>query len=103
MSGSNYREFLTEDRRLFVLRLLEECGGEANESVIHDACHAAGHRRGVTRDVIREDLDWLRERDLVRWEWYEGKVLVAALTRRGVDVAHGDVEVEGVKKPSIGR
>jgi hypothetical protein len=98
---SDFQHFLTEDRRLFILRLLEQCGGEANESVIHSACRAAGHH--VTRDVVREDGKWLKERDLVKLDYYDEKVMVVLVTARGVDVARGDLEVEGVKRPAIGR
>lgn len=96
----SFKEFVNEDRRLFVLRLLADVGGSANESVIFDGCRAAGHRRGVTRDLIRSDLEWLRTRHLVIFEWYEDTVLVAVLTSRGADVASGDAEVAGVKRPS---
>lgn len=96
----SFKDFVTEDRRLFILRLLMDIGGSGNESVIYTGCRAAGHRRGVTRDVVRADLEWLRTRHLVIFEWYEDTVLVAILTSRGADVASGDVEVEGVKRPT---
>ncbi len=99
---SEFQEFVIQDRRLVILRLLEQCGGEANESVLNDGCHALGHARGVTRDVTREDLAWLKECGLVVTEWYGEKIVVAKITRRGVDVARGDVVVKGVKRPSIG-
>lgn len=99
----SFKDFVTEDRRLFILRLLMDIGGSANESVIYDGCRAAGHRRGVTRDVVRSDLDWLRQRHLVTFEWYDDIVLVAVLTQRGEDVALGDAEVTGVKRPSVTR
>lgn len=97
-----FQEFVTEDRRLVILRLLVECGGELNESVIHEGCRSAGHSHGVTRDLIREDIGWLKERDLIHTEFFAETVTVAKITRRGVDVANGDLHVDGVKRPSMG-
>lgn len=99
----SFREFITEDRRLFILRLLADIGGSANESVILDGCRAAGHRRGVTREVVRADLEWMQDRHLLTFEWYEETVLVAVLTERGFDVANGDIAVAGVKRPRLTR
>lgn len=98
---SRYLEHLAEDRRLALLRLLEEAGGSANESVLHIGIHQLGHRRGVTRDVVCADIEWLAERHLVTVEYYQDRVVVATLTPRGLHAAHGDVTVEGVKQPSI--
>lgn len=99
---SGYADFLAEDRRLVILRFLKDIGGHANESVIETALKKFGHRVGVTRDVVREDLRFLRGADCVITEMVEGQVMVASITRRGVSAADGHVQVEGVKSPSIG-
>lgn len=99
--STSFLKHLAEDRRLCLLRLLVEAGGSANESVLHAAVQQLGHRRGVTREVVREDLDWLRQRHLVTEEFFEDKVIVAVITARGVNVANGDEQVDGVKLPSI--
>ena len=98
---NEWHDHLTEDRRLVILRLLKEAGGSANESNLEIGLNALGHRRGVTREIVRADLRWLQDADLVTLEHFASKVVVASLTRRGLFVANGDNEVKGVKTPSI--
>lgn len=95
----SYAAFLSEDRRLAILRLLHDQEGYAlNESVIHDALERLGHH--VPRSIARDDLVWLEERALLRVEVVGDRVWVATLTERGGDVATGRSRVEGVKRPS---
>jgi hypothetical protein len=96
------REELTRDRRLVILRILVEAGGSANESVLHNSVRAAGHRIGVTREVIIEDIDYLKSCGCVKVEWFKDVVVVATITKRGVAVAEGHIEVEGIKRPRLG-
>lgn len=95
-----YIKHITEDRRLCILRLLKESQGKANESVLHLGIEALGHSL-QPRQQIREDMRFLEGAGLVALEYY-ADVAVAQITRRGVDVAEGRIEVEGVKKPAIG-
>lgn len=84
-------------RRLAVLRLLDEARRRtADESLLRHLLRAWGHATG--RAPLRDDLAWLRDRDLVTVEDVGG-VWLATLAGRGVDVAHGDEEVEGVARP----
>lgn len=93
---------LERDRRLIILRMLVEAGGSANESVLHYSVNAAGHRVGVTREVVVADIEFLADRHCVTLEWFNDTVVVATITKRGVNVAAGHVEVEGIKRPRIG-
>ena len=70
------------------------------EEVLRTALAQLGHRRGVTRDLLRADLDMLRGHNLVRHEWLE-QLLVAHLQERGLDVVAGDVAIEGIAAPKI--
>ncbi len=70
----NFSEKIAEDRRLCILRLLVEADGRANESVLQDGLSMLGLDAGLTRTVLRADLDFLRERGLVRIEWFNDKV-----------------------------
>jgi repressor of nif and glnA expression len=91
------QERLTEDRRLVVLRLLQEMpANRSNSSVIADSLNLWGHH--VSRDYVRTQLRWLEEQGLVSIEDLDG-VLVVTLTERGHDVATGAAVVDGVKKP----
>lgn len=97
---NDYLKHIAQDRRLCVLRLLKESQGSANESVLHMGVEALGHSR-QPRTQIREDMRFLEGAGLVVLEYF-ADVAIATITRRGVDVAEGRIEVEGVKKPAIG-
>lgn len=96
-----FQQHLAEDRRLCILRMLEEGGGAANDSVLYHGLEQLGHRNH-TRDMVREDIRFLKDNGLVVDEWLGNNIVVAKITRRGVDVAKGRTQVDGVKKPSIG-
>ncbi len=100
----SYRDFIAEHRRLFALQLLAEIGGSASEDIVYQGVRQ-GFRpiKGVTRDVIRADLDWMHNRHLLSYEWLDDTMLVVGLTERGAYVVSGDVEVEGVKVPDARR
>ncbi|EBP9465246.1 ArsR family transcriptional regulator [Salmonella enterica] len=89
-------DILTEDRRLVILRSLLDCNNESNESILQDCLDAYGHN--VSRDVVRGQIDWLAEQNLVTVENLSG-FYVVTLTGRGQDVAEGRAKVSGVKRP----
>ncbi|ECJ8587553.1 ArsR family transcriptional regulator [Salmonella enterica] len=89
-------DILNEDRRLVILRSLLDCNNEANESILQDCLDAYGHN--VSRDVVRGQIDWLAEQNLVTVENLSG-FYVVTLTGRGQDVAEGRAKVSGVKRP----
>ncbi len=93
-----YAEYVAEDRRLAILRLLEESAGyEANESMIAAVLRDLGHV--VSRDQVRTDFAWLKEQGLVTLSEL-ATVQVAALTQRGLETASGIVTTPGVKRPA---
>lgn len=101
MSVSNkYTKHMTEHRRLCILRILNETGGTANDSVLDTTLDAFGFPQS-TRDDLRNDIRFLKDNGLVVDEWV-GTLLVVTITRRGVDVAKGRTTIEGVQPPSIG-
>lgn len=92
-----YADFIREDRRLVILRVLSELPRySANSSVLYTALSQFGHY--PSRDVVKTELVWLEELDLVKLEDV-GPVIVATLTERGLDVAQGRCEVPGIKRP----
>lgn len=96
---SGFVNFLTEDRRLVILRLLETAPGyRLNESVIETALEGVGHT--VSRDTVRGDLAWLGEQGLITVETVAERIMVATITKRGEDVAFGHATHPGVKRPS---
>ena len=95
-----YSEFVTQDRRLVLLRALAHAAQyRANGLLLRRYCEAVGHV--VSADRLAADLAWLREQALVDLAAVEG-VSVATLTQRGQDVANGSAEVPGVSRPQPG-
>jgi len=96
---SKYADFLSEDRRLVILRILAEMPTyRANSSVLHTVLQQWGHE--PSRDQVKTELRWLEEQALVRIDSIDdGSVLLAKLTERGQDVAAGRAKVDGVKRP----
>ena len=95
----SFSEHLAEDRRLCVLRLLSESGGTANDSVLHTGIEHLGHAR-IPRNDIREDIRFLNDRGLIEITWFK-EVMVAKITKRGLELTEGRITVEGIKSPSI--
>lgn len=97
---NTFADHVAADRRLVILRLLLEGGGTAGESVLEKGLNMLGHRVGVTRDLVRSELRYLAERDALQIEFYQDKIMIATLTRRGADCAGGNVKIDGVATPT---
>lgn len=94
---SQYAEYLRQDIRLVILRLLVEMTAyRANSSVLTMALDSYGHT--LSRDQVKTELSWLAEQHALTLEDV-GPVLVATLTERGQDIAAGRARVPGIKRP----
>ncbi|WP_405119204.1 ArsR family transcriptional regulator [Pseudomonas leptonychotis] len=94
---SQYAEYLRQDIRLVILRLLVEMTAyRANSSVLTMALDSYGHT--LSRDQVKTELSWLAEQGALTLEDV-GPVLVATLTERGQDIAAGRARVPGIKRP----
>lgn len=91
------KELMTQDQRLVILRSLADAGYDANESILDECLALYGHK--ISRDLVRNHLNWLEEQGLVRIERLSGGFMVATITQRGLDVANGEAVVDGVKRP----
>lgn len=101
MTAKSYSEHMAEDRRLVILRLLEESNDyQANQFILHQALAPMGH--AVSHDTLEGDLEWLREQRLITLD-QPGEVKIARLTNRGADVARGRANYPGVKRAEPGR
>lgn len=97
MSTQPYADYLRQDQRLVMLRVLSELPQfRSNSSVIASLLGQFGHH--PSRDQVKGDLTWLGEQGLVSIEDI-GSVLVVTLSERGADVAAGRATVPGVRKP----
>lgn len=96
----SYDQFQTEDRRLVLLRGLQNSASyRANAFLLRRYCEAVAHI--VSADRIEQDIAWLHEQGLAVREQLDG-VTLATLTQRGLDVATGATTVPGVEKPQPG-
>lgn len=97
---SKYADFLREDQRLALLRLLAELPSyRSNSSVLVGFMRQWGH--DMSRDQVKTELTWLGEQGLLKIEDLDA-VLVVELTERGADVAAGRAKQPGVKRPGPG-
>lgn len=95
-----YKDFQTEDRRLVLLKGLENSAQyRANAFLLRRYCDAVGHVVGADR--IEQDIAWLDEQGLVERS-RANDVTLARLTERGLDVATGRTQVPGVQQPQPG-
>lgn len=96
---SDYLRLLAEDRRLTLLRTLEQDPDySVNDFVLKRALEQLGH--GVSRDVLRSEIRWLEEQRLVRVKVMDdGGIWIVTATEDGADVARGRRH-EGVARPA---
>lgn len=93
----SFAELQTEDRRLVILRLLQESERyQANAFLLQTALETYGHN--ASQDRVKSDISWLAEQGLLKTETV-GAVVIATLTTRGADVASGRATQPGVKHP----
>lgn len=92
-----YSDFIRQDVRLVILRLLVEMTAyRANSSVLTMALDSYGHT--LSRDQVKTELHWLAEQGALTLEDV-GPVMVATLSERGQDIAAGRARVPGIKRP----
>lgn len=89
------QDVLNQDQRLCLLRSLNDCSGNANDSVLQDCLDLYGHN--ISRDTIKSHLTWLKEQGVVTIEDLSG-CYVATLTQRGYDHIEGRSVVPGIKR-----
>jgi hypothetical protein len=90
---------ISADRRLVVLRILNDYQGTLNTAPLEEGLRAWGHRY-VDRNMVLDDVRWLAHRELVTFEVLCPDVLEVTLTPTGERVATGKQRVEGVARPS---
>jgi hypothetical protein len=97
---SKLSQLVTEDRRLAILRILEESAEyRSNLFLIQRMLAVLGHP--ASQDAINTDLAWLAEQGLLVLETVGG-VGIPQLLSRGLDVACGRATSPGVARPMPG-
>jgi hypothetical protein len=94
----SYEDYAAADARLVILRELgRQSDGRLNEAILTAVLDTFGHHR--SREWVRTQMRKLEELGAVRVA-VAGTVLVAAITRAGVDHIERRSFVDGVAKPS---
>ena len=100
MSRKSFTQFTTEDARLRVLaELYVQTDGSLNDIVLHEVLSSFGHHkpREWVRTLLRdmEDLEAIQLKEA-------GTVLIATITKAGVDHVLRRRQIEGIKQPAVG-
>lgn len=94
----SFEEHSARDARLIILRgLAEQADGRMNEALLTKVLEAFGHYR--SRDYVRTQMLKLKELGAVSLV-EAGSVLVASITRAGLDHVERRSFIEGVDRPS---
>jgi len=95
---TDFDAYLTYDARLIILRELhKQTDGRLNETLLTKTLDAFGHNR--SREWVRTQLRKLAELDAVKVTEISG-IMVAGITRSGVDHVERRTVIEGVARPS---
>lgn len=102
----NYRDAITADQRLLILRALSQAHKyTAAARLLRAFLDSLG--RPVSSDLVEHDLAWLAEMGLITTDSTSSpqagsRETVATLLPRGLDVAEGRTVVPGVRRPEPG-
>lgn len=95
---SDYGDLVRKHRRLAILRHLERCSNySSNASILVDVLHGVGVTS--SRDQVITEIAWLTENGLATYEGTEDFIVVTA-SRRGVEIARGQVTHPDVQRPA---
>lgn len=93
-----YRDRVAEDLRLAILQIADAAGSTTNHRILNAELPDVGHIVGADR--LRTELAWLSEQGLMDLGDPDSAYIVATLTERGTDAAHGRITVPGVRRPA---
>lgn len=96
--STNFADYLTADARLVILKELHlQTDGRLNEVLLTKALDAFGHNK--TREWVRTQLRVLADLGALKIT-EAGTVMIASITRVGVDHVERRSIIEGVARPS---
>lgn len=95
---NDYREHAAKDARLVILKELStQTDYRLNETILAGVLDAFGHRQ--SQAWLREQLRELEKLDAVNIT-EAGSVLVAAITRNGLEHVQNRAVIDGIARPS---
>lgn len=94
----DYKERLIQDARLTILKeLAQEQSYTLNETMLRDVLETFGINRD--RDWVREQLKQMAGLDAITTR-QAGSVMIAVLTRKGLDHVSNRTSIDGIARPS---
>lgn len=94
----SYADYMVADARLIMLKeLARQNDGRLNEAILLNVLDAFGHRR--TRDFVRTQLRAMVDVGAVALT-EAGSVMIAEITRAGMDHVDRRAVIEGIARPS---
>lgn len=94
----SFETYLTEDARLTILKeLAGQVDGSLNDTILTRVLDSFGHRR--SREWTRTQILKLREVGAVTTT-EAGSVLIASITRAGIDHVERRSVIDGIARPS---
>lgn len=94
----SFEEHSARDARLIILRgLNDQTDGRMNEALLTQLLLTFGHNR--SREYVRTQLNKLKELDAVTVV-LAGTVMIASITRAGIDHVERRSVIEGIARPS---
>lgn len=98
----SFAEHIAASRRLNLLKLIAEDGGQSNDGALLTAMRMIGDRQALDKASVRQLLRELEERDCLTIEMARDTIMVVKITERGRMAIAGDVSIGGVASPHEG-
>jgi hypothetical protein len=99
---ANFAETVDADRRMMILKLMVEEGGQSNDGTLITALRMMGDRKYLDQEAVRRLMRELATRDCITIDIVRDTVMVGRITERGRMAVAGDVVVGGVASPHNG-
>lgn len=94
----SYAELKRNDARLVILRVLnDENDGRLNETILTQVLDSFGHRE--SRDWVRTQIRAMRDLGVVTFT-ETGDIIIAEITRLGIDHVERRTVIDGISRPS---
>ncbi len=91
-------DIFAPNQRIIMLQGMEQDNDfSLSNEMLQRLLNLYGHGIGISR--VDEHIRWLERESLVTVDELGNGVLVAKLTRAGVDVARGHAQVAGIERP----
>jgi hypothetical protein len=97
---TDYTDFVAQDRRLVILRVLRGVHERrVNQYVLRAALREMGYDELVS--TVANDLSFLRKQGLIKTENLPPDIILAILTDLGDQAARGVTRIAGVAVPAV--